>query len=149
MAFLQTRYDSAVDRYRILVEQYRDSEQSEARRVNLRESILVYKKRCEIMNVASVIGLASAIVLIASLILGELALSMPSIRALKIVCISGTLFGLTLVIAATSIVIYESRIIHRQLRAELLDLPELAHGIGEEPGQIGDDSRARAAASKK
>ncbi|MCX8252618.1 hypothetical protein RHAL1_03211 [Beijerinckiaceae bacterium RH AL1] len=148
MAFLQTRYDAAVDRYRSLVEQYRCGDQRDTRRVNLRDSILVYKKRCEIMNIASVIGLASAVLLISSLIIGELSLALPSIDVLKIVCICGTLAGLALVIAATAIVIYESLIIHRQLEAELLDLPELAHGMGAQPGAIGDEGRAQASASK-
>ena len=44
MAFLQTRYDAALDRYRSLVEQYRDGIHRNARRENLRASILVYKK---------------------------------------------------------------------------------------------------------
>ena len=52
-----------------------------------------------------------------------------------------TLVGLFLVIAA-GIVIYESLIIHRQLEADVLDLPDLAHGIGAQPGKI-DDNDAR------
>jgi hypothetical protein len=148
MAFLQTRYDAAVDRYRSLVEQYRSGDQRDTRRVNLRDSILVYKKRCEIMNIASVIGLASAVLLIGSLIIGELSLAFPNIDVLKIICICGTLAGLALVIAATAIVIYESLIIHRQLEAELLDLADLAHGMGAQPGEIGDEGRAQASASK-
>ena len=148
MAFLQTRYDAAIDHYRTLVEQYRAGNQLDDRRANLRDSILVYKKRCEIMNIASVIGLASAVLLISSLIIGELALALPSIDALKFVCICGTLVGLALVVVATAIVIYESLIIHRQLEAELLDLPDLAHGLGAKPGKIGDEERARASTSK-
>ena len=69
------------------VEQYRAGNQLDDRRANLRDSILVYKKRCEIMNIASIIGLASAVLLISSLIIGELALAVPSIDSLKLVCI--------------------------------------------------------------
>ena len=148
MAFLQTRYDAALDRYRSLVEQYRDGIQRNARRENLRDSIIVYKKRCEMMNIASIIGLSSAVLLISSLIIGELALALPSIDILKYVCIGGTLIGLALVVVATAIVIYESLIIHRQLEAEILDLPDLAHGVGAAPGKIGDEERARASRPK-
>ena len=148
MGFLQVRYDAAVDRYRALVNQYRDGKDLEARRGNLRDSILVYKKRCEIMNVASVIGLTSAIILILALIFGELSLVFTSVPTLKFVSFGMTLIGLSLVIAASAIVLYESLIIHRQLETELLDLPDLARGIGKAPGKIADDEPTRAAASK-
>jgi hypothetical protein len=51
------------------------------------------------------------------------------------------LLGLSLVIAATGIVIYESLIIHRQLESELLDVPDLARGVGKRPGKICDGTR--------
>ena len=77
------------------------------------------------MNIASIIGLSSAVLLISLLITGELALALQSIDILKYVCIGGTLIGLALVVVvvATAIVIYESLIIHRHLEAEILDLP--------------------------
>lgn len=149
MGFLQTRYDAAVDRYRAVVGEYRKGDNLDARRGNLHDSILVYKKRCEIMNVASVIGLTSAIILTTALMLGELAIAFTHVEALKLLSVGATLIGLSLVIVASAIVVYESLIIHRQLEAELLDLPELAHGIGKEPGKIDDDSRARASALRK
>ena len=146
MGFLQTRYDAAVDRYRALVGQYREGDHRDARRGNLRDSILTYKKRCEIMNVASIIGLSSAIILVLALMVGELAIAFSNVEALKLFSVGATLVGLSLVIVATSIVLYESMIIHRQLETELLDLPDLARGIGQEPGTISDDSRGRAIA---
>ena len=148
MGFLQVRYDSAVDRYRELIGRYRDGEDLDDRRDNLRDSILVYKKRCEIMNVASVIGLTSAIILILALIFGELSLVFTSVATLKVISFGMTLVGLSLVILASAIVLYESLIIHRQLETELLDLPDLARGIGKAPGEIADDEPTRAAASK-
>lgn len=141
MGFLQTRYDSAVDRYRELIARYRDGGDMDDRRDNLRDSILVYKRRCEIMNVASIVGLVSAIVLILTLIFGELSLIFAQVEALKYTSIVGALGGLSLVIIASLIVLYESFIIHRQLETELLDLPDLAAGIGQEPGKIDDSSR--------
>lgn len=138
MGFLQVRYDAAFDRYRELVAQFRDSELAEDRRSNLADSILVYKKRCDIMNIASVIGLASAIILILALMAGELALITPTLGGLKAVSVSGAFLGLALVVLASAIVIYESLIIHRQLQSELLDLPALARAIGKKPGKISD-----------
>lgn len=143
MGFLQVRYDAAVDRYRALIGQYRDGSDKDDRRGNLRDSILVYKRRCEIMNVASIIGLASAIILIIALIAGELAIIFAKIELLKYVSALSALIGLSLVIVASAIVLYESLIIHRQLATELLDIPELAHGIGEEAGSISDGSRSK------
>ncbi len=142
MGFLQTRYDAAVDRYRALIGQYRDGSHHEARRGNMRDSILVYKKRCEIMNAASMIGLVSAIILVLALIIGELAIAFPAVALLKFASMGATLLGLFLVVVATCVVLYESLIIHRQLETELLDVPDLAHGIGEESGKIGDKTRA-------
>ena len=143
MGFLQVRYDAAVDRYRALVGQYRDGNDENDRRNNLRSSILIYKKRCEIMNIASVIGLVSAIVLIAALIVGELAIIFAKVQFLKYVSALAALIGLSLVIAASAIVLYESLIIHRQLESELLDVPELAQGIGKKAGTLGDGGPTR------
>lgn len=142
MGFLQTRYDAAVDRYRALIGQYRDGGDMDDRRDNLRDSILVYKKRCEIMNIASIIGLSSAIILIAALIVGELSIIFAEIEVLKYASAGAALVGLSLVIAASAIVLYESLIIHRQLETELIDIPDLAHGIGQKAGTIGDDARS-------
>ena len=143
MGFLQVRYDAAVDRYRALVGQFRDGQDRDDRRDNLRASILIYKKRCEIMNIASIIGLMSAIILIVALIVGELAIIFAQITLFRYISAFSALIGLSLVIAASAIVLYESLIIHRQLESELLDIPELARGIGKEAGTIGGGARSR------
>ena len=139
MGFLQTRYDSAVDRYRALIGQYRKGDISDGRRSNLTDEILVYKRRCELMNVASVVGIVSAIILILALIFGEFALVFPHQDVAKYLAAASALIGLVLVIVASTIVILESTIIHRQLRSELMDVPELARGTGHEPGSISDE----------
>lgn len=149
MGFLQTRYDAAVDRYRTLVSQYRDGDHEEDRRSNLHDEILVYKWRCDIMNIASVIGLASAIILVLALMIGELALIFPKNDPMKYASIFGAFLGLALVVVASGIVMYESLIIHRQLASELLDLPSLARESGQKPGKITDDAGSRESSVEK
>src|SRR5438270_5276009 len=72
MGFLQQRYDAAVDRYREIVAQYREPDIGDTRRTNIRDAIAIYKHRCELMTTATIIGLVAAILLILTLITGEL-----------------------------------------------------------------------------
>ncbi|KAA0121260.1 DUF2721 domain-containing protein [Methylobacterium sp. P1-11] len=141
MGFLQARYDSAIDRYRDLIDRYRTSELSGSRKANMRDQIICYKQRCELMGRANILGLISAILLILTLIAGEMALALPGIPVLKFASAGFALLGFFLVIAATIVVILEGRITHRQIYSELLDVPDLAQGIGEEAGDIGDPKR--------
>src|ERR1700709_1787694 len=60
MGFLQTRYDSAIDRYRDLIDRYRTSEPSGPRKANMRDQIVCYQRRCELMGQANILGLVSA-----------------------------------------------------------------------------------------
>jgi hypothetical protein len=141
MGFLQVRYDSAVDRYRELIERYRTSELSGSRRENMKDQILRYKQRCELMGYANVIGLTSAILLITMLIAGGLSLAFPDDNIFKYVSLSLALVGLLLVIVATIIVMREGMITRRQIYNELLDIPDLAEGVGQEAGKISDPQR--------
>jgi hypothetical protein len=141
MGFLQTRYDSAIDRYRDLIDRYRTSEPSGPRKANMRDQIVCYQRRCELMGQANILGLVSAILLIFTLIAGELALSLPDLTALKYMSAGSALLGFLLVIGATVIVIREGMITHRQIQSELLDVPDLAQSIGQEAGNIADPRR--------
>ncbi|MCJ2116575.1 DUF2721 domain-containing protein [Methylobacterium sp. J-001] len=141
MGFLQVRYDSAIDRYRELIEKYRTSELSESRKANMRDQIFRYKRRCELMGYANIIGLTSAILLIITLIAGGLSLAFPDDNVFKYVSLSLALIGLSLVIVATAIVMREGVITNRQIYNELLDIPDLAEGVGREAGDISDPHR--------
>ena len=141
VAFLQTRYDAAVERYRELTERFRTSELSGSRKANMRDEILHYKRRCELMNRATGCGLVSAILLISTMIFGGLAIVFQDVTILKLLSMATALFGLLLVIVGAGIVIMEGRIIRRQIYSELLDIPDLAHGIDQDAGAINDPQR--------
>ena len=142
VAFLQTRYDAAVDRYRELIEKFRTAEHSVSREANMRDEILHYKRRCELMNRATGYGLVSAMLLISTMIFGGLAIVLPDLALLKLLCMATALLGLLLVIVGAGIVLMDGRIIRRQIHDELLDIPALAHGIDQEAGVV-DDPRRR------
>ena len=141
MGFLQARYDAAVDRYRDLVDRYRTVDLSGSRKGNIRDEIICYKRRCELMSRANTIGLVSAILLILTLITGELALIFQNVSFLKYISAGSALLGFGLVIVATVIVLIEGSITHRQINSELLDVPDLAEGTGQQVGDITDPQR--------
>jgi hypothetical protein len=141
VAFLQTRYDAAVERYRDLIEKFRTSDLSGGRKANMRDEILNYKRRCELMNRATGCGLVSAMLLISTMIFGGLAIVFPDIALLRLLSMVAALLGLLLVIAGAAIVVLEGRIIRRQIHGELLDIPDLAHGIDQDAGAIDDPHR--------
>ena len=73
MGFLQQRYDAALERYRSMIGECRTaSGVSDARRRNIREQLATYQRRYRLMNAACNVGLLSAILLILTLIAGEL-----------------------------------------------------------------------------
>jgi len=126
MGFLQQRNDSAIDRFRRAVGDYRSNEHDEDRAGNLQNQILGYVQRCRLMAWATLVGLWAAILLIGSLILGAMDVIVPHNPVITIGGIATALGGFALVIAAAIIVIAEGRIVHRQLNDELRDVPELA-----------------------
>ena len=143
VAFLQTRYDAAVERYRDLVEKFRTPDLSQSRKANMRDEILHYKRRCELMNKATGCGLVSAILLISTMIFGGLSIVFQDQSFLKLLSMGTAMVGLLLVIAGAVIVIMEGMIIRRQIHDELLDIPELAHGIDQDAGAVDDPDRRR------
>jgi hypothetical protein len=126
VSFLQVRYDSAVERYLDMIKQYRGNEVSASRRDLLKEEILTYRRRCALMNMASVAGLTSAIILVLSLVSGVVVLVFPALTAVGTLCILLAVLGFLTIIFATAIVMVEGSIIHTQLERQLLDLPEIA-----------------------
>lgn len=138
MTFLQQRYDSTVDRYREQIEKFRSAEMSDDRRGNIKDQILVYKRRCELMSRANLIGLISAILLILTLVLGELDIIFPGWTVLKDMSAVAIFMGFSLVILATVFVIVEGSITHRQFDSELLDVPDLAQSTGQDYGNNSD-----------
>ena len=144
MGFLQQRYDTVVARYQTAIETYRSAEMEDDRRLNMKEQILVYKRRCELMSRANIIGLSAAILLILTLITGEIDIMAPGLPLVGYVSAASALAGFSLVILATVYVIVEGSISQRQIVSELMDVPDLARSLGQEPGRIGERAPARA-----
>jgi len=130
MGFLQQRYDSAIDRYREAVGDFRSNDHESGRADNLKDQILTYRHRCKLMGQATIIGLIAAILLISSLIFGALDVLIPKVSLIMAAGTAASIFGFVLVIVAAMIVIAEGRIVHRQLDDELRDVDDLASQAG-------------------
>jgi hypothetical protein len=65
LSFLQSRYSAAYERYRSLLDEFRQHSNRDRRRESLHEQILEYKRRCEQMRRATNLGVIAAICLIA------------------------------------------------------------------------------------
>jgi uncharacterized membrane protein YraQ (UPF0718 family) len=127
MGFLQQRYDSAIDRYREAVGDYRSNDHAEDRAGNLKDQILTYRMRCKLMGWATLIGLVAAILLIAALIFGALDVIVPRNTFITAAGTATSILGFVLVIVAACVVIAEGSIVRRQLDDELRDVPDLAN----------------------
>jgi uncharacterized membrane protein YraQ (UPF0718 family) len=130
MAFLQQRYDGALDRYRTAVGDYRSNQHDPNRADNLKHQVLSYRRRCRLMSGATLVGLLAAILLIGSLIFAALDAIVPKSKIITVCGIATTISGFVLVIVATFIVVVEGRIVKRQIDDELRDVSELAEEAG-------------------
>ncbi|MGY3506948.1 DUF2721 domain-containing protein [Bradyrhizobium sp. USDA 4471] len=136
VGFLQQRYDAAVDRYRQTISDYRSGEHPADRRDNIQDQILVFKYRCQLMSYACFTGLLSAILFLLTLVSGAVDVIIPGSKFLQVFGTVALLGGFGLVILATVLVILEGAYTHRQLDAELLDVPDLARSTGQESGKV-------------
>ena len=84
----------------------------------------------------------AAVFLILTLIAGELEITFH-LALFKYVGAACAFVGFALVIVAAGYVLVESLLTHRQLDAELLDIPELAEGTGQPSGDITTQGRRR------
>lgn len=125
MGFLQQRYDSAVDRFRDAVGDFRSRQHEDGRTQNLKDQILLYRRRCRMMGWATFVGLVSAILLISSLIFAGLDVIMPHTSPIIALGVATSFGGFGLVIVAALIVIVEGLTVNRQLDDETRDIPDL------------------------
>jgi uncharacterized membrane protein len=130
MTFVQARYIAAYERYRRLIDAYRDAEHGKRRDV-IRDEIMVYYKRVNTMRHATDLGLYAAMLLIATLIVGALDVVFGAHTVFKIIGTVCALAGLVGVIWSASLVVLENRMIARAISGELGDIPELADQAGQ------------------
>jgi hypothetical protein len=123
LSYLQQRSVAAFERYRALAEDYRHGTDDKRQSV-LRGQIALYKRRCELMQTATQVGVASAILLLTTLIIGALNVVVP----LGIWPYAGAtcaIVGLAMVIVAASFVLRENKLIRTAIEAETKDLTGL------------------------
>ncbi|MDR5806541.1 DUF2721 domain-containing protein [Caballeronia sp. LZ001] len=117
---------SAFDRYRTLVTEYRAIETSNNRRRHIAEQIPLYKRRCEQMQRATVIGAIAAMMLIFTLLSGtNVTIIGHDWAPLKYLGAASTVIGLALLLWAASYLILENRCVIDVLHSEVKDLPVL------------------------
>jgi hypothetical protein len=131
MTFLQQRYLSAFSTYRALLDGYREDGASEERRSSIRNQIMQYKKRCQLMRIATNVGLSAAILLILTLICAAVDVMFPNIIWLKLAISFCAIAGLLLVIVGAVLVIKENSVIQNALDSEIEDIPELNENSNE------------------
>jgi Protein of unknown function (DUF2721) len=131
LTFLQSRYTSAYEYFRALIAEFRTHREQDQRRASLRHQILIYKRRCEYMRLATNIGVTSAILLITALICAALGTMYDTVSAWKYLTAACAIIGLLLVIWAATLVILENYALQRLLESDLSDLPELVDSVRE------------------
>jgi Protein of unknown function (DUF2721) len=137
MCFLQNRYAQAFQLYRELIQQCREGTMEPSRRANVRDQVLLFRRRFELMRLATNRGLTAAILLITTLVGGAVNAVFPDapiIQGLSVIC---AIAAFLQVITAAALVVKENSIIQRAMDAELLDLPDLAEAPDKKPAISG------------
>jgi hypothetical protein len=125
LSYLQQRYTSSYDRYRALLQAYREHPADDQRRRSLREQIILYKGRCEKMRLATNLGIVSAMLLLTAMIAGAISFMYPTLTVFQWTSALGIVIGLLLVVAASAVVLVENVQLQEAIDSELSDLPEL------------------------
>lgn len=129
LTFLQARYTAAYERFRALIAEFRSHSDQDQRRTSLRQQILIYKRRCEQMRLATNIGVTSAILLITALICAALGTMYDTVSAWKYLTGCCAIIGLLLVIWAAALVLIENSTVQRLLESDMSDVPELVDSV--------------------
>lgn len=125
LSYLQQRYSAAYDRYRNLVEEFRQHRESDERHRSILEQIMEYKRRCQQMRLATHLGLLAAILLISSIISAAVNVITGEAAVFKFLSAALAIFGLLLVIWAAVLVMIENQRLQLIIESDLSDIPEL------------------------
>jgi hypothetical protein len=128
LSFLQTRYSESYERYRALINEYRNYKndtRSDPHQASVASQILLYKRRCGQMRAATNIGVVAAMFLILTIILGVFQVVLPQMTWIKYIGLLSSLFGLILLIAASRFVLLENTLIQKAIDDEVSDLQNL------------------------
>jgi hypothetical protein len=139
LQLLGQKFTSAFDRYRSLATEYRAEETSNARKRHIAEQLPLYKRRCEQMQRATVIGVVAAMLLIFTLLSGTVGTIIGRDGPpLKYAGAGSAVIGLSLLLWAASYLLLENRNVVDALHSELKDMPEIAR----QAGVVADDLKS-------
>jgi F0F1-type ATP synthase assembly protein I len=127
LSYLEQRYSAAYTRYRALINDYRENMEHahEHRKGSVKGQIVLYKRRCEQMKLATNLGVIAAIFLLLTLITGALNAAMKDWDFLKYIGTVSALIGLVLVMGAAVLVVMENNLIQMAIDSEVADLPDV------------------------
>ncbi|MBV9890173.1 MAG: DUF2721 domain-containing protein [Rhizobacter sp.] len=131
LSFLGQRYVAAFERYRSLVDEYRQDPHGQAngaRHDNVGRQIALYRRRCDQMRWATTLGLVSSILLVAALIFGVADVVVPKMPWIQLAGTAAAVLGLGFVIAASGIVLAENGAVRHALDDEVQDLERVQPG---------------------
>ena len=131
MHLLQGRYTGAYERYRSLVDNYRQGADGQ-RKETIRDEVALYRRRIDCMRRATDFGLYAAMLLIGTLIIAVADAIFKGTSFLKYAGAATTVVGLAMVIWAAALVVKENRLIKMPLDREVDDMPELDRHMQEQ-----------------
>ncbi len=122
LQYLNQRFTESVERLRDLAENLRQATKEDRRRASVVEQIKLYQRRCVLMRWATHTGLVAAVLLLITLTLAAIVTVFHGPSAFGVVAVVCAWVGLTLVVAATVLVVRENMLVGDALRSELADL---------------------------
>lgn len=124
MHLLQGRYSSSYERYRSLIDNYRQGADGR-RKETIRDEIALYRRRIDCMRRATDFGLYAAMLLIGTLIIAVADAIFKGTLFLKYAGAATAVAGLCMVIWAAALVVKENRLLKMPLDREVDDMPDL------------------------
>jgi hypothetical protein len=143
LQLLTQKFTSTFSQYRALIAEYRSADVSDQRRQHLGEQIPVYKRRCEQMQRATVIGVVAAILLIFTLLAATVeTIFGGDLPVLKYAGAAASVLGLSALLWAAVYLILENKSVVATVISEMKDLPSVSmrsgvHGFDGEDGGRG------------
>lgn len=144
LQYLNQRYMAAYDRYMSLIDAFRNHKDHDQRHQSLCDQIRLYKRRCQQMRLATIVGLVAAILLMLTLTTAGIEMAFGPFNFLKLCSFGCMTLALLLLIAATGIVIVENILIQHAIDSELSDIPEFTDHRAQHPGTRQSKQQAQA-----
>jgi hypothetical protein len=126
LSFLQGRYASSYDRYRALIDEFRQNrDATDPHHESTGAQVRLYRKRVEQMRLATTGGIIASMLLVVTTLTGALVAMIPQLSSLRYLGAATMVLGLVTLLVAASFVIRENTLIRHAMDSEISDLPEL------------------------